>query len=697
MGMDTSPARTSNDLTRSPTTGQSHKDALGDVLTLARSSFDDAPMGAVIACDDNATFSPVSCHGLALGTATLAPEHLFLQLLKQHTPQLILPEGPSPQQAAIGFYAGSLLKSADGTLLGLLAICDRKPHAPATPAQQALLHHLAQIAATLLEQRRIERRAAIVAQASAHALEGVVICDEHGNVRWHNQEAEHLLGELSIGSPLHQYFLPEIQDATDIVRDWLQQKANGSRQLRHAGSQHTLRLLNATRTTWEYEQEQGFTLLLTDVTDATRQREDLARLAHYDALTGLRNRNALLIALGEHAQWGVALIAIDKFKWINDGLGHTVGDRVLQAVADRLQALTDSDMCLARVGGDVFAIACSDARLTAADPQGSNALLQAIQQRLEQPLHIRGHEIQIECSTAVALRKDAKNSDLLACADLALNRAKSSGGRQLCRYHPAMRTDALARRDLDLELRRAFIQSEFELRYQPQVDLTTGKICGTEALLRWHHPQRGLVPAGEFIDLLSRSPLGAEVGAWVLQQACKDAAAWPDLTVTVSINLFPAQIHEGLVTAVEQALAASGLAANRLEIEITETTALTQEGVGATALAQLRGKGIQLAFDDFGTGYASLSMLQRFRIDRVKIDRSFVHGMLDNPDDAAIVRWIVMLAGALGLRVVAEGVEDQHQADLLRGLGCHEAQGYLYAQALDAGELLKRLHDQSTG
>ena len=200
-----------------------------------------------------------------------------------------------------------------------------------------------------------------------------------------------------------------------------------------------------------------------------------------------------------------------------------------------------------------------------------------------------------------------------------------------------------------------------------------------------------MVPAGDFIDLLARSPLGAEVGAWVLKRACQDAAKWPDPDTSVSINLFPAQLAESLVAEVQMALAAAGLPAERLELEITETIALTQDSAGAEALAALRSRGVNLAFDDFGTGYASLSMLRRFRIDRVKIDRSFVSGMLDNGEDAAIVRWILMLARALGLRVVAEGVEDMPQAAWLHDHGCEEAQGYLYAPALDAAALQTRL------
>jgi EAL domain-containing protein (putative c-di-GMP-specific phosphodiesterase class I) len=314
---------------------------------------------------------------------------------------------------------------------------------------------------------------------------------------------------------------------------------------------------------------------------------------------------------------------------------------------------------------------------------------------LEQPLRIRGHAIQLEISMGVAQRADVHaGGDLLACADLALQRAKTVGGHQICHYQPSMREEALARRDLDLELRRAFAQGEFELHYQPQVSLETGRICGAEALLRWRHPTRGLVPAYEFIDVLTHSPLGADVGAWVLRRACQDAITWPE-PISISINLFPAQLRDTLARDVLEALMAVGLPAQRLELEITENIALTRDSTAARDLAELRKHGVNLAFDDFGTGYASLSLLHRFRIDRVKIDRSFVEGMLHNGEDAAIVRWTVMLARALGIRVVAEGVERSEQATSLQALGCDEAQGYLYAPALDAATFLQRLRAQT--
>lgn len=673
-----------------------------DLLALARTLLD-MPMAAVIAASAD-RHAVIAQQGLDAGCMPLARDHLFVRCWEQHAPLLVLPELPGSPRCPIRAHVGIALQDAQGRRIGLLAVCDRQPRARPSDVQLQSLEQLGRLAASLLQQEAVARHSTIVAQAGQHAREAVVVADRHGGIRWCNPAAERLFGNAVRGQQLRQLVPLRLQPDPDAARDWLGGAGGDRLQLRIVAPDGSLRLLDATRSPWRHGHAHGTTLILHDITEAAHQRAQLDRLAHFDPLTGLPNRNALLAALEANPDWGVALVGIDRFKWINDGLGHALGDRVLQAFADRLQSRADAAMCLARVEGDVFAIACADARLSDTDVAGNDGGHQGSVRladwlhHLQQPMRVRGHEIHVEASAGLALRADVRGGgDLLACADLALYRAKAAGGRQLCRYRPAMRADALARRDLDLDLRRAFAQGEFELHYQPQVELASGRICGAEALLRWCHPVRGLVPAYEFIDLLMRSPLGAEVGAWVLRRACEEAAAWPDSGLSVSINLFPAQLREELVPQVLQALADSGLPAHRLELEITETIAFAHDSEAAATLATLRGHGVNLAFDDFGTGYASLSMLHRFRIDRVKIDRSFVGGMLENSEDAAIVRWTVMLARALGLRVVAEGVEHPEQAHSLRELGCDEAQGYLYAQALAANALRERLQAQSPG
>ncbi len=702
MNLDLSQARNSCDAAPPgdpgpvPATGN---DLLDDVVTLAADTFGTA-MAVVAACEDERI---VVLADSGAGLRQLPRDHPLGRMYGQHRPLLVLCDGRTSPQSDVQqsgggtrFYAGIALHACDGSRLGTLAVCDAAPRDWPTPAQLETLTRLGRLASALLEQRNTRRHLLIAAQVGEQAFDGVIVADHHGRVRSCNRAAARLFGNpCLVGTPLLHLFPLRLQADGAAAMSWLTGGGQDTYHLRILAPDGTPRLLDATRCPWQHEHEHGTTLVLHDITEASSQRAQLDRLAHYDPLTGLPNRNALLAAIEQHAdarRWGVALIAIDRFKWINDSLGHAVGDRVLQMLAGRLQVEADADMCLARIGGDEFAVACSDERLQPAVGGSASTLLQRLLQRLSQPLHVQGHEIQAEASVGVALRADVQAScDLLACADLALYRAKAAGGCQERRYHPAMRAEALARRELDLELRRAFVQGEFELHYQPQIDLGTGRICGAEALLRWRHPRRGMVAAADFIDALARSSLGTDVGAWVLERACHDAAAWPGDITPVSVNLFPAQLGEHLVAQVAQALAASGLAPARLELEITETIAFAHDSAGACALAQLRERGVRLAFDDFGTGYASLSMLQRFEIDRVKIDRSFVGDMLANPEDAAIVRWIVMLGRNLGLRVVAEGVEHGPQADWLRELGCDEAQGFLYAPALAAQDLLARL------
>ncbi|HEY4556199.1 MAG TPA: bifunctional diguanylate cyclase/phosphodiesterase, partial [Lysobacter sp.] len=380
---------------------------------------------------------------------------------------------------------------------------------------------------------------------------------------------------------------------------------------------------------------------------------------------------------------GVALLGLDHFRAVNDTLGHHVGDAVLQLVACRLQFSLPPNARLSRFGGDEFALL-----YPSTDQEAIQRHLRAVLLDLSRPCEVDRNLVHIEASIGMAMA-DLPNLDateLVARADLAMQHAKRNGGRRVSRFEPNMRVEALDRRRLDLELRRACEQEEFELHYQPQIDLVTGQPTGAEALLRWRHPERGLLTPDKFIDALAQSSVNAAVGRWILQRACRDAAGWPSIggrKLAVGINLFPVQLDdERLLAEVDQALGASGLLPARLELELTETIALRDDGVAASALASLRARGIRVAYDDFGTGYASLSMLQRLPVDRVKIDRSFVRDVLVNRGDAAIVRSILLIARNLDLRVIAEGVETPQQAEMLRDLGCEEAQGFLYSRAL---------------
>jgi diguanylate cyclase (GGDEF)-like protein/PAS domain S-box-containing protein len=444
-----------------------------------------------------------------------------------------------------------------------------------------------------------------------------------------------------------------------------------------------------------------------DITDSKRAQEQLSRLAHYDPLTGLPNRLSLQKELGRlvagcgESPVGIALFDLDGFKDVNDTLGHSTGDQLLIEVCQRFMEVTEglgraANVC--RLGGDEFVIivpACGDPRVIA-------DIVDTILKRLKEPFDVNGNVLHLGGSAGIALApNDATQADeLIANADLALYQAKSEGGQTYRFFLPALRARAQARRGLGVELRRAHAESEFELYYQPQIRLADDAVVGAEALLRWRHPERGLIAPGAFIDALAESSIAPEVGRWIIATACRQTAAWHDAGLTlnrIGVNLFPRQAHEAdLLQDVEDALKESGLPADTLELEITENAALNFEDSNTT-LRKVQALGVRLAFDDFGTGYASLNHLTRFPIWRIKIDRSFVNRISNSVEDAAIVRSLIAMAHNLGLRVVAEGVETEAQAAFLLEESCEEAQGYLYAKPLPASEFEAYLRDHRLG
>lgn len=417
-----------------------------------------------------------------------------------------------------------------------------------------------------------------------------------------------------------------------------------------------------------------------------RQAEAIiAHLAHHDALTGLANRTLLRIHLDEavaRARRGeaaaVLCLDLDDFKDVNDTLGHTVGDQLLQAVTQRLRSGMRETDTVARLGGDEFAV------VQTALTQGSDAglLAQRLIDSLGAPYDIDGHHILVGVSVGIALTPgDGLDSDqLLRNADMALYRAKGAGRGCFRYYEPEMNAHAQLRRLLQLDLQRALEAREFALHYQPQVDLATRGVTGFEALLRWHHPERGLIMPERFIPLAEETRAIVPLGEWVLRQACQEAAGWPG-GQKVAVNLSPVQFAHGrLPEAVAAALRFSGLDPARLELEITEMVLLRDTEATLAALHELRALGVAVALDDFGTGYASLGYLQRFPFDRVKIDRSFIRKLGQSKESDAIVRSIIDLCAAISMATTAEGVETEEQAGILRADGCREAQGYLFGR-----------------
>ncbi|HKA81502.1 MAG TPA: EAL domain-containing protein [Xanthobacteraceae bacterium] len=436
---------------------------------------------------------------------------------------------------------------------------------------------------------------------------------------------------------------------------------------------------------WAYE----------DITDRKKAEEQLRRLAHYDQLTGLPNRLSLQKELGRllsgdrrDKPTAIALFDLDGFKDVNDTLGHSTGDEMLMEVGQRLIGVAElrSEVGLvSRLGGDEFVTVFPNC----GDPRVVGEIVEAMLKRLSEPYTINDHVLHIDASVGVAIApNDGANVDeLIANADLALYQAKSDGGR-VCRFFmPILRAQAQARRGLDIDLRRAFAQNEFELYFQPQVRLADAAVVGAEALLRWRHPHRGVLGPGAFIETLGESSISPEVGRWIIMTACRKAAEWRAMgfpLIRVAANLFPSQAHdEGLVQDVDDALRATGLPPEALELEITEYVAFNYEDPTGPLL-KLHEKGVRLAFDDFGTGYASLNYLTRFPVSRIKIDRSFVGKITDNAEDSAIVSSLIAMAHNLELEVIAEGVESAAQAAFLLNEHCEEAQGFLYSEALPA-------------
>jgi diguanylate cyclase (GGDEF)-like protein/PAS domain S-box-containing protein len=432
-----------------------------------------------------------------------------------------------------------------------------------------------------------------------------------------------------------------------------------------------------------------------DITERRMAEEQLRKLAHYDQLTGLPNRVSLQqelerqLAQNRGRPTSIALFDLDEFKDVNDTLGHSTGDGLLLEVGQRLIAVAEEHSevgLVSRLGGDEFVVIIPDC----GDPRVVGEIADLIIKRLTEPFIINDQLVLLGASAGIAIapQDGASVDELIANADLALYQAKSDGGRVARFFMPVLRAQAQARRSLGLELRRAFAQDELEIYFQPQVRLADNAVVGAEALLRWRHPLRGVLAPGAFIDMLAESSIASEVGRWIIRSACEKAAAWRAMglpLVQIGVNLFPNQAFgETLLPDVAEALRDFGLPADALELEITENIALRRED--STVLQKLRDMGVKLAFDDFGTGYASLSSLTRFPLSRIKIDRSFVGKITEDAQDAAIVRSLIAMAHNLDLAVIAEGVETVAQAAFLLNERCEEAQGYLYAKPLPAAE-----------
>jgi diguanylate cyclase (GGDEF)-like protein/PAS domain S-box-containing protein len=442
----------------------------------------------------------------------------------------------------------------------------------------------------------------------------------------------------------------------------------------------------------------GYQGVGSDVTAARQAADRIAHMARHDALTGLPNRlqlieeldGALSDARNRGEQCAVLLIDLDRFKTINDSLGHVAGDHLLQQVARCFETVISDEMTAGRLGGDEFAIVVPFAHSRDEVEQLSLALVSALQG----PFLYRDQRLFVGASVGIALGPIDGESveELVRNADLALYRAKDGSGNDIRFYEPSLHARAEERRRIELALRTAVDGGEFSLNYQPVVDTETQQILGFEALLRWNNPELGQVSPGKFIPIAEETGMLGRIGEWVLRTACKEAVTWPR-DIAIAVNVSPRQLRDpGFIVTLVSALTQAGLEPARLELEVTETVFLEPTAATQKVLNQIQSLGVRLAMDDFGTGYSSLGYLRKAEFDTLKIDRSFVQAVSEHdPESTAIIRAVVALAGSLGMKTVAEGVSTEEQLRIVRALGCDRIQGYIYSKPVAAASVRRML------
>jgi diguanylate cyclase (GGDEF)-like protein/PAS domain S-box-containing protein len=526
--------------------------------------------------------------------------------------------------------------------------------------------------------------------------QSVIATDLEGKVLYWNRAAEEIYGwssEEALGRSLRDLTVSEesLEKAEEVEsvlragRAW-----SGETLLRRKDGSYVPVLGTATPLFDDRGSLVGMIGVSTDISERKALEEELERRASYDPLTGLPNRRTFVDRLGQALQRtkrgkegrkvGVLFMDLDGFKNVNDSLGHEAGDRLLVALAERLKNRLRSEDVLARFGGDEFAVLLEEA----ADASEAIRVAQRIAEALREPFTVNDHQVNLNTSVGITLGSAHTNDPegMLREADVAMYRAKEQGPGRYAVFDPAMQARA---------------QGEFVLYYQPEVSLHDGSMVGFEALLRWRHPERGLLKPSAFLHLAEETDLIASIGRWVLEEACRQAKRWQEehplaSPMTMEVNLSSKQLrHRGLARTVEEALTRAGVEAHALALDMTETVLTRALEDNAQALEALKTMGIRLSLDDFGTGYSSLSYLNRLPVYRVKVDRTFVKGLGEKATDTRLVRMIIDLCHTLGVEVLAEGVETSEQAALLREMGCDVGQGYYFAGPLPGEELAEQL------
>jgi len=602
------------------------------------------------------------------------------------------------------FYAGMPLFSPSGHAIGSFCIADIKPHNAFGKEQRERLQELAAIVLDRLELRRVDA-ARQVGQARFESIastspDGIICANASGLITFWNAAAERLFGYSSTEALGHSIDLIVPERMRKGHERGLDRVAKGgSPQLVGRTVELTARRRDGTEfpielslSMWQEGTGIGFGSIVRDITQRRANEENLIRLAHLDPLTELPNRVVLRRRVEQlassSAKAALLLVDLDGFKNVNDDLGHTIGDAVLRQVAERLLSGVRPTDTVARLGGDEFAIVLPDT--SSADE--ADEVAQTLIHKISRPMTVDGRRVNVCASIGSAIYPDdgANTDELLSSADLALYQAKKEGRLSHFAFTPALRQAADLARAYDDELQHAFERGEFEVFYQPQVRLTDDALVGAEALLRWRHPHAGLLSPAAFMSALDSRPLSADVGRWTLHTAAAQAQVWrlagiPEFRI--GVNLFGSQFRVGdLAVDACAVLDNTGLPGSALELEITENIILRHDETMLRPLRAVRELGVGIAFDDYGTGFGSLSMLRRLPVTRLKIDRSFVRDICEIQADAAIVRSILFLGRSLGLEVIAEGVETPEQAERLRRKGCPEAQGYLFRRPMTAVE-----------